>query len=780
MRPDSVGPKAPGQSLTPRTARPPLQKTTRRYPHQGLGSGAAPVRSFKPAPPGGEFTPRSFRREANVEDRIPAPTGAGEADAFDLQKELPSQPSRPDALGHDGFGIPSHDLDAARNAIEPQFQRFYQRAADREASKREKSYYVEKTRTATSADGSAWEEKVWERREEKRSVKLQAWQAEKGRNIQTGLNKVDRLMREKTGRPRKTGSNYASDRAKDDLMTPGKQTLNDNAAGTVAVAVALNQGPTNYAAHEDPAAAADLTPVADDLAALAVLPAVLDAGFGAAAYLGLHSEQEKAKQALNLKNDARRFLVLQAEATPEEAENYLKFMAAGGKLFEPTLEDASIMNAAGDRVVRTGVATPLQSVGGAALEIANTAATVTPMANVALAPIAIARGVVSVVEGSQELLRRVDQKARAEGRQERMKAVLEAFKDHPEHELLEGLVNCLDAQQDRLIQQATGEKKYARGRIFEGGGTIGGVLGGLAALGAMAGVGALTTVTGGAAAIPLTALAAGWGALAAKRNHERAVYEHKSKWRQRAMRALEFEMPREELEQKLAGTHPAGSDVEVHFQEGDYLPEEQRFAGSREMKFDARENEYLALHVLALQVQDIVKNHNYDRNSPYVRLLEALGIDAIKLLAICKAASAKPENAQLDFIKSHLALASGIKLRMEGGVQALPHASVFLRHFESARRKALAKVEKITSNFGHSIRKELAAYYPDSIAGLEAFDKAVGTFLSNVARPSETDMPGKIFMEELKDVVKAGEVDEPIRQLEQFRWAGPPHRAATP
>jgi hypothetical protein len=458
-------------------------------------------------------------------------------------------------------------------------------------------------------------------------------------------------------------------------------------------------------------------------------------------------------------------------------------MAAGGKLFEPTLEDASVLDAAVNRVVRTGVVAPLLSVGGAAVEIANTAVSVTPMANVALAPIAVAGGVVKIIEGRHELLRRVDQKARAEGRKERMKAVLKAFGDHPEHgKLLKGLVICLDEQQDRLIRQATREKKYARGRIFERGGTIGGALGTVAALGVLAGVGALTAATGGAAAVPLAGLAAGWGGAVAVRNGKRAGAEHTSKWRQRAIRALGFEMSREELEQKLAGTHPDGSDVEVHFQEGEYLPEEQRFAGRREMKFDARGNEYLGLHVLALQVQDIVKNHDYDRNSPYVGLLEVLGIDPIKLLAICKAASAKPANAQLDFIKSHLAPALGIKVRMEGGVQALPHVSVFLRHFESARSKAFAKVETITPEFGHVIRRELAAYYPDPIAGLEAFDKVVGTFLNDATPPSETDMPGKIFMEELKDVLKDGlkarELDERIRQLEQFRWPGPPPRAA--
>ncbi|KWT64046.1 hypothetical protein [Variovorax sp. WDL1] len=731
---------------------------------------------------GQSFTPRQFHRDANIEDYIPAPMRADEPDAFDFQNEPPSRPSL-----HDAFGIPSQKLDAAHNAIEPQFERFYQGAVNRELSKRDKSSYVEKTRTVKSADGSEWDEKVWERREEKPSVRLQAWQAEKGRKIQTGLNKVDRIMRETAGCPRKTGSNYATDKAKDDLLTSGKQTLNDKTVAGVAVASALNKGPATYAANEDPGLAADLSPMTDGLAAATLAPALAEGIYGAAALLGLRSEQEKAKQALNLKNDARRFLKLQAEATPEEAENYLKFMAAGGKLFEPTLEDAATTRAAVDRVARTGVLSPLQGSGAAALEIANTMTSFTPWANAAFAPIAVAGGGVRIHEGRQELLRRVGQQVLAEGRKARMKAMLEEFKNHPEfkahperRQLFEGVVKCLDAQQDRLIRQAAREKIYARGRIFDGGGAIGGALGGLAALGTLAGLGALTAATGGAAGLVPVLGAAAWGTAVAVRNGQRAGAEHTSKWRQRAVRVLGFEMSREELEHKVAGTHLDGSNVEVHIQEGDYLPEMQSFRGRREMKFDALENEYLGLHVLALQVQDIVKDHDCNRASPYVRLLEAFDIDAIKLLAICKAASAKPANTQLDFIKSHLAPALRLKLRTEGGVQAVPHVSVFLRHFEIARSKALGKVETITSKFGYHIRKELEAYYPDPIAGLAAFDKAVGAFLkADATRPSETDMSARIFMGQLEDVVKAGELDDPIRQLEQFRWPGAPDSVVT-
>jgi hypothetical protein len=276
MRPGPASPRASDQPMPPGTPRPQLERTPARYSRARPEPGAAPVR-FKPAPAGQRFTPRQFRPQPIIDDSGLGPIEGEESSyALHLQNEPSAQPGRPPALGQDAFGIPRRELDAARKDIEPQFQRFYLRAQKREESKSGKSSYVEKTRTVKTADGSAWEEKVWERREEKRSVKLQAWQAEKGRNIQTGLNKVDRIVRDKTGRPRKTGSNYATDKAKDDLLTPGKQTLNDNLAGTLAVAVALNQGPTNYAAHEDPGLAADLNFMADGVAGAAVAPAIVD------------------------------------------------------------------------------------------------------------------------------------------------------------------------------------------------------------------------------------------------------------------------------------------------------------------------------------------------------------------------------------------------------------------------------------------------------------------------------------------------------------------------
>jgi hypothetical protein len=801
-------PRATGQSSpTPRTTRPVLQKSAARYPRARLGSDATPLHSFKLPQAGEAFTPRRFRLQESVGDSIREPMAAGQSDAFELQDELLLQSSRIPALGHDAFGIPSQELNAARNAIESRFQAFYQRAMDRQSEKSGKSSYEQKTRTGKNSDGTEWQEPVWERRQARKHLRLQAWQAEKGRKIQTGLNKVGRVMR--NNRPRKTGTNYVTDKAKDDLLNGGKQVVNDYAAGSVAFVAALNQVPANTITHVDPELATNLGPVADALAVAPLLPAIADAGFGAAALLGLHSELAKAKEALNLKSDAYRFFLLQAEATPEEAENYLKFMAASGKLFEPTLEDASIKNAAELRVGRAGVGVPLAGATAAAIEITSSVVSIVPGVNILSSVGSAITGFFEVHEGKHELWRRRDQKERAEDRKARMTAVLAKVNGEPTGEslegpakddLFEGLVNCLNAQQDRLISQATREKEYAKGRIFKAGGAVGAGVGAITALGALAGVGALTVATGGAALALGAPIVAAWGGAVAARNHKRARDEHTSKWRQRAMRVMDLEMSREELEQKLAGKQP---EVEVYFQEGDYVPSDQRFHGSREMKFDARDNEYLGLHVLALQVQDMVGKSNYDSDSPYVQLLRALDIDAVKLLAICKAASGKRgADVQLDFIKSHLAPALGMKLRMEGSVQALPHVSVFLKHFDNAWSKVRGRLDRIdfTPELGADIRMELAKHYPDPSAGLQAFDKAIGTFLDKTQQLPQADISQKMFMGLLKDVVDAAplvakrEIESPggkvkaskleadllIKQLERFGHPTPRPVAVTP
>ena len=206
------------------------------------------------------------------------------------------------------------------------------------------------------------------------------------------------------------------------------------------------------------------------------------------------------------------------------------------------------------------------------------------------------------------------------------------------------------------------------------------------------------------------------------------------------------------------------------------------------MKFNARDNEYLGLHGLALRVQDLVlKGDGYNPRCPYMQLLEAIGIDAIRLHAICKAASARPAHVQLDYIQSRIAARLEMKLRVQGElqrVQALPHVSVFLGHF----RKALSTVrERYENGVGSAdlhaeIRLELAGRYPDPQAGLQAFDTAVGTFLEKKEkhRLPETALTGLLrgVVESSAQPANASdvnldavkwEVDRLVEALEQFR-----------
>ncbi|MDR6534375.1 hypothetical protein [Variovorax soli] len=279
------------------------------------------------------------------------------------------------------------------------------------------------------------------------------------------------------------------------------------------------------------------------------------------------------------------------------------------------------------------------------------------------------------------------------------------------------------------------------GQTAAGGLVIGGVL----AAPLLGPVGAVTAVPGII-----------WAGASARRRHEHHRIEHKSKWRQRAVRALGFEVSRNELEQKLAGTHPDGSGLRAEFQEGEYLPQDQRFVGSRDMEFDARDNEYLGLHALALQVQDLVLGNGtgYNPESPCIQLLEAVGIDAVRLLAICKAASAKPADVQLDYIQSKIASSLGMKLRVEaGGVQALPHVSVFLRHFENARKAAFKRVDRIDEEWGQETLNALAERYPDPETALLAFDSTIGKFLEKTEGLPQADLFAKTaFMLDLKEI----------------------------
>lgn len=724
---------------------PSQSQTNRKYPQAmpAMGDKLPRVHSFKGVKGNAGFGPSPRLRAVRVSSVNPhadieeAEEGTEWSEA-DIQindqfDAVLHESSAPEAVVQPGkplngaFGIPLEKLEAVGDS-RSKFKSFYKEAIKWQLEKGDKltenQYAVVTRRKATH------------------SVRFQAWQARTGNKLQIPFNKFARVLRERTGFPRKRGGNYLTDKPKEELLTPGKQVINDYAAAAVAGTRAANQFPAVFAWPEVPDLSADTAPASDGLAGLAVVPSAIDAVFAGRAYASLCSEKEKAKHDLNYAKPAEEFTRKLHVATPQDAESFLKFMEAGDKVLAPTQESISIKTAALFRQIRTTGSAPVNAA-VAGIEIANTVAAVVPGATTFVAPVTVGLGMVEIYEGRHELLRRVDQKAQAMLCKEKMNAVLDtASKDHPDYGLAKGLVACLNVQQDRLIRQARREKKFARTRIAKGGGAVGGAVGAAAAVGALAAFGALTAVTGGAAAVGAALVAAIGGGAMAARNDLRARAEHTSKWRQRMAQVVALETSREELQAKLSGTV---EDTLIRFeqQEGEYLPEGHRFAGTHVLELEARNNEYVGLRILALKVRDMVQAGTYDENSPIVALVHAIGIDPLYLLAICKAAQPKKPEEQLDFIQSKLGLKLGIKLRMAGATQAPPHVSVFLRHFEVAWDKAFWKDKKglvpHSTGLYSAIREELVALYPDSQAGMRAFESAIGSFLKNTQRLPQTE-----------------------------------------
>lgn len=650
---------------------------------------------------------------------------------------------QPEARQAEAFGMDSNKLMAQKREGFKRFDGCYALAKKRHDAKLDNEHYEQRKKTFVDEQGRQWPEFELLRTKKTRTERFMDGQALRGKKAQAGLNQLGQRARELAGPlpfvgPREYGSNYLSNEGTEGLLSINKTLALDRALAAQSAIKMGNGSVTATGAELGNAEIAGVAgPINDMLALGAPVLAVGDAMASIDACLKLRTDRDKAKATLLRSfQDARRFWTYLEKATPQEAEAYLQFEAAAEKLFDETQEDRSTRAAAKDRAARLAVIQPPAVAATMGAEIANDvigAAAVNPIAGAVLAPLAMVSGAIDVHEGTHERLRRLDQQQRAEQRKVAMNRVLESTAvDHPQHALMVGIVKSLSAHQDRLIKQAKREKGYGKARAGKGGAVIGASAAVVATAGLVIG-GIVSVATLGVASALALLPPLGWGIAQAERNRRRVKDEHKSKWRQRAMRVLGFEMSREALQKKLAGTHPDSTGrLRVEFQEGEYLPKDQRFAGSRTMEFDAGENEYLPLHLLSLQVQDLVRDGRCDHNAPYVQLLKAVGIDAIQLLAICKAASAKPANAQLDFIQSQLAPALGIKLRVEAGVQALPHVSIFINHYWDAvgaviNRKGQDFVD--SAEGPAEIRRQLAERYPDQGAGMKAFDTVIGTFL---------------------------------------------------
>ncbi|VTU23266.1 hypothetical protein [Variovorax sp. PBL-E5] len=643
----------------------------------------------------------------------------------DYERTISPRPVFTDDASADSFGIDPEKLAEARAAMKNTFTIWYQHARRRQNAKADSKNYEAKQRPYTKTDGETGMETQLLRIEPTRAERLQASNSKAGKQAAAGTNRAKVLMRNLTGTRRRYGSNYASDKGTEGLLnnkklepvvfasgmlTEGK--IDTSIVGAAGVHTSAIGGALGFASV--PASIADTLDVLDT-------------------YTGLLSSKAQAKASLRHCEDARRFMLYLENATPEEAQNYLVFCQAAQKLLGRTREVRATHAAVKTDAAKGGVVQPVSTTASTSVQIANlvVGSPAVGYASAALAPLAIASAGLDIHLSKQEQARRQAQRESAIERKEAMAEVLRSCAGHPRYALLAGIVAGLNAQQDRLIRQAKVEYAFAKAREIKSATSVPLSVAGAVTTALVAG-GVATAATGGAVAAVVAVPALVMAALLTVRARRRARAEHTSKWRQRGVCALAFHMPRKVLEQKLAGTHPDGSNFQVNIGEGEYLAQFQTFAGIRLIEFDVRDNEYAALRGLALQVQDFILARDADAAAPFSALLNALGVNEVDLLALCKSAAAKPSELRADYIQNYLAPLLGMKFRMEGATQALPHVSVFLDAFRLAWMKVHDKMPKTvgTDDFYARVRWKLMARYADPKEGMAAFIKTTGEFLS--------------------------------------------------
>ncbi|VTU18792.1 hypothetical protein H4CHR_00256 [Variovorax sp. PBS-H4] len=582
--------------------------------------------------------------------------------------------------GRSIFGIDAAGLKGWRNARTSEFFNYTKLAMDLRADKAVSNRYTW-VKTKYEDGGEIFQERVLVRRQTKTWTDRVLEKAGlDGGKVQAAFNQLSQTVRHLAGVPRKTGSSYVGTESIDPLLTQAKGGPVDagwaaQGVGRTGATTAANEGPLAFKAGFEGASEA-LTYAAAPLA-------VADAMGSANEVLQAVSERDRNKAAVLAHHGGYLRFLKKIDAnkshtiTSEEVDAFLSFTAAAQKLFKPTRQESRTVAAIKARFARLMVMQPLTVATTSGIAIASHVAGSNPVTAAIAAPLTMISAAVEIREATQSRLRRLDQQHRAEERKAAMKGVVDSLgPEDPELELLKGIVAGLSAHQDDLIEQAKREKGYARLQAGKAAATIGGGTAFVAAAGVV--LGGVIAATALSPAAPLVALPAlGWGGAIFKRGRERASDARKLKWQQRAVAAVALTKGRKALEELARESE---FSVKVSFQEGEYLPEEEGFAGKREMEFRASENPYVGLHLLALQVQDMVKNSA--GNTSCVRLLNALHIDALDLFAICQKASFKDGKAQLDYIQSQLAIKLDMPLKMEGDTQPLPHPSVFIGDFK--------------------------------------------------------------------------------------------------
>jgi hypothetical protein len=636
----------------------------------------------------------------------------------------------------DTFGIDAKRLNSDLVAGTKRFLNHYEQAKKREHAVQHRKHYQTAEVSFVRDDGRIDKEERFVRVEKARAQHTQERNEKNGERVKRAFNHLSGWLREIADRPRKTGSHYGSRKGRGSLVAPATLMPVEQLGVAVGSGKLITGAVRSGAMSEQPGLLPSLSPASDALA-VAGMPSVIgDAMEAADLALGVSSTKAQAKaDFLHHREDALRFRRFLGRATMAEAEAYLAFDTAAASLIAPTVEqqraDAVIRDIAikglGIQPVSSGVALGAQ-VTGYAMPVSAAAV------SVVAGPLAVAGGAVDLHQARQEYLRRGAQAATAWNRKQVMASVLnefgeQALDERPGAGVLAGAMASLDGQQDRLIWQAKREKGFAKIRAARAGAAIGGGISGTVLAGVVLG-GVVTAAVATPAGVVLAApLLAGSAALAVRSVRQHRA-EHTSKWRQRAAATAIQGLTRRELEDKLS--KPAGdkaAQLTVSLAEGQYLEGEDRFAGKRTITFDVRENEYVGLHIFALQIRDLIRHRGEKAAEPWIETLKGLGVDSVRLLAICKVASARPVHQQLDFIKSQLAPALGMKYRMTGS-QALPHPSVFLGRFQNALRDAGIEKKPLptTSEYGR-VREALVKQFGDEEEGMAAFKASIGEFL---------------------------------------------------
>jgi hypothetical protein len=673
-------------------------------------------------------------------DTVPAAVVSNPAEAAE----------EPNAREKDTFGIDDARLNADLVAGTQRFLRHYDHAKRREhAAQHSKRYHAVEV-SCLRDDGSIDKEERLVRKEKTLAQRIQERNKTDGERAKRGYNHVSNWLREKTDRPRMTGSSYGSQKGGGSLVAPAMLMPAEQLGVAVGSAKLVTGAVRCGAMSEEPGLLPSVSAAGEALA-FAGLPSVIaDAMDGADGALTLSSTQAQAKATLlRCREDALRFRRLLGKATAAEAEAYLAFDTAAARWIDPTLEEQATDAVTRDVAVRNVGIQPMSSGVALGAQVAGYATPVSAAAaGAAAGPLGIVAGAADLHQARQEYVRREAQAATAWDRKRVMASVLKEFEERPGAGVLAGAMASLDGQQDRLIRQAKREKGFAKIRAARAGAAIGGGISGTVLAGAvLGGVVASSVLTPFGVLVAVPALVG--SAAIAVRGVRRHWADHTSKWRQRAAAAAMQGMTRKELEQALR--KPAGdkaAEVTVNLAEGEYLAGEDRFAGERTMTFDVRKNEYVGLHIFALQIQDLVRNRDELAAAPWIATLQGLGVDSIRLLAICKAAAAKPAAQQLDYIKSQLAPVLGMKYRMTGS-QALPHPSVFLGRFQNALLDAGTGKKTMSTSDYRRVREELVKQFADGEEAMAAFKASTSDFLRKTAKlpPSPLRSHLRAFLE---------------------------------